>query len=151
MPTVEMEVEIAQPPEIVAEAFLDPANAAFWTTDLDRFEVVSGEPGEVGSVAHLHYIQGGREYVMKDVLEEMIPNKYFRSSVSGNGLDAQIETWLQEVEGGTTVRIRWVGSGSSVPMRILLPLMRGRLLRQTRNELEVFKTLVEAHGAHFST
>ena len=151
MPTVEMEVEIAQPPVIVAEAFLDPANAVFWTTDLERFEVVSGKPGEVGSVAHLHYIQGGREYVMKDVLEEMIPDQYFRSSVSGNGLDAQVETWLQEVDSGTTVRIRWAGSGSSIPMRILLPLMRGRLLRQTRNELEVFKTLVEAHGAHFST
>jgi hypothetical protein len=86
---------------------------------------------------------------MKDVLEEIIPNSYFRSRVSGNGLEAQVETWLHEVDGETTVRIRWTGSGRSIPMRILLPLMRGRLLRQTRNELGVFKTLVEAQGAHF--
>jgi len=83
MPTIETKVEIARPPEIVAEAFLDPANVVYWNKYLDRFEVVSGKPGEVGSIAHLHYIRKGRPYVLKDVLEEIIPNKYFRSSATG--------------------------------------------------------------------
>ena len=149
MPTIEANVEIAQPPATVAAAFLDPGNAVYWTTDLDRFEVVSREPGEVGSVAHLHYIQDGRPYVLEDVLGEMIPNQYFKSSVTGGGLKAQVETWLEEIDDGTEVKIRWSGSGSTLLMRLLLPFMRGAIQNQTRKELDAFKILVETRGSQF--
>jgi len=149
MPTIETKVEIARPPEIVAEAFLDPANVVHWTQYLDRFEIVSGKPGEVGSIAHLHYIRKGRPYVLKDVLQEIVPNKYFRSNVTGGGLKARIETWLREKNGNTMVTIRWSGAGSTLIMRLILPFLRGAILRHTRQELDTFKTLVETHGAHF--
>lgn len=149
MPTVETTIEIAQPPEIVAEAFLDSDNAVYWTTDLVRFEVISAPPGYVGSVAHLHYKQNDREYVLVDVLHEMIPNEYFRSEVTGGGLKATVETWLREKNGGTEVRIRWSGSGTNLIMRLLLPFLGGSIRRQMRSELELFKDLVETHGAHF--
>jgi hypothetical protein len=149
MPTVEATVEIAQPPEVVAAAFLDPANAVYWNKDLEQFEVISQEPGLVGSTAHLHYVQDGRPYVLEDVLEEVVPNQYFRSRVTGGGLQAQVETWLREAEGHTVVTVRWSGSGTTLLMRLLLPFLRGAIARQTRGELETFKTLVETHGAHF--
>lgn len=149
MPTIETTVEIAQPREVVADAFLNPANAVCWTTDLERFEIISGRPGEVGSVAHLHYNQNGRPFVMEDVLEEMIPNQYFRSRVSGGGLSAVVETWLRERRGTTEVRFRWSGSGSTFLMRLLLPFLRGTILRRARSDLDRFKDLVETHGACF--
>jgi hypothetical protein len=151
MPTIEVKIDIAQPPEVVAQAFMDPDNAPFWNTDLQRFEVISEEPGVVGSVAHLHYQQGDKTYVMEDVLEEMIPNQYFKSRVSGNGLIAEVETWLKQVEGGTELTMRWCGSASSIPMRILLPLARKSIRRQVIHEVEIFKDLIEKHGAHFSS
>ena len=106
MPTIEFTVEIAQPPEIIAEAFLDPDNAVYWTKDLERFEIITREPGLVGSVAHLHYIQNDRPYVLEDILKEFIPNQYFRSEVTGGGLKAQVETWLGKKNGSTEVTIR---------------------------------------------
>ena len=69
MTTVETSIDIAQPPEIIAEAFLDPANDVYWTTDLERFETVSRTPGDVGAVAHLHYFKDGHAYIMDNVLE----------------------------------------------------------------------------------
>jgi hypothetical protein len=149
MPTVEAAVEIAQPPEVVAAAFLDPANAVYWNTDLERFEVISEEPGLVGSIAHLHYVQDGRPYVLEDVLEEVVPNQYFRSTVTGGGLQAQVETWLREAESHTVVTVRWSGSGTTLTTRLLLPFLRRAIARQTQSELETFKTLVETQGAHF--
>lgn len=150
MPTIETSTEITRPPEIVAEAFLDPDNAVFWTKDLVRFEVISRKPGEVGSIAHLHYIQNGRPYVLEDVLEEMIPNQYFRSTVTGGGLKAEVETWLRAKNGSTLVTLRWSGSGTKLLTRLMLPFLRGAISRQARSELGHFKELVETHGAHFS-
>jgi hypothetical protein len=150
MPTVETAVEIAQPPEVITEAFLDPDNAVYWTKDLERFEVISREPGLVGSVAHLHYIQNDKRYILEDVMKEYIPNEYFKSEVTGGGLRAQVETWLREKNGNTEVMIKWSGSGNTLMMRILLPFLRGVMRRQMRSELECFKSLVEDRGAHFA-
>ncbi|MGB2959464.1 MAG: SRPBCC family protein [Bacteroidota bacterium] len=150
MPTIETTVEIVQPPEIVAEAFLDPANAVHWTTDLERLEVISGNPGEVGSAAHLHYAQKGRPHVLVDVLEETVPNQYFRSRVEGGGLKAHVETWLRRRNDRTEVTIRWRGSGTRLVTRLLLPLLRGAIRRRTQSDLATFKKLVETNGAHFS-
>lgn len=150
MPTVETTIKIAQSPEIVAEAFLDSDNAVYWTKDLVRFEVISAPPDYVGSVANLHYKQNDREYVLVDVLHEMIPNEYFRSEVTGGGLKAAVETWLREKNGGTEVRFRWSGSGTNLIMRLLLPFLGGSIRRQMKSELVLFKDLVETHGPHFA-
>ena len=150
MPTVEATVETSQPPDIIAAAFLDPANAVYWIIDLEIFEVISSKPDGVGSVAHMHYIQNDRPYVLEDVLKEIIPNQYFRSEVTGGGLIARVKTWLRERNGSTEVKIRWSGSGSTVLMRVLLPFLGGSIKRQMKSELDVFKNFVEIHGAHFS-
>ena len=150
MPKVETTVEIAQPPEVIAEAFLDPDNAVYWTKDLERFEVITRKPDLVGSVAHLHYRQNDQTYIMEDVLKEYIPNEYFRSEVTGGGLKAQVETWLRAKNDSTEVTIRWSGSGNRLIMRLLLPFLRSAMRRQMGSELECFKTLVEERGAHFS-
>lgn len=149
MLTIETTVYIARPREVIAEALLNPANAVCWTADLERFEILSGSPGEVGSMARLHYRQHGRPFVMQEVLEEYVPARYFRSRATGGGLRATVETWLWERYGGTELRLRWSGSGSNLLMRLLLPFLRGTISRRAESDLVRFKNLVEAHGACF--
>jgi uncharacterized membrane protein len=149
MTTVEVSVVIAQPAEVVTQAFLNAENAVHWETDLERFEVIERKPGEVGSIAHLHYKQGDKRYILEDVMEAYIPNQYFRSRVTGGGLSAQVETWMRETSDGTEVTMRWQGKGTTLMMRLLLPFLRGAIQRQSQQELETFKALVEKYGARF--
>jgi hypothetical protein len=150
MVSIEETVWIDQAASVITAALMDPENMVYWTSDLERFEVIAGEPGKVGARALLHYVQGDQTYTMEDELLEMVPNEYFLSRVSGGGLVAQVETWLKEADRGTNMTIRWEGTGENWRLKLLLPFMRGPISRQTRKDLEKFKQLIEDHGVHFS-
>jgi hypothetical protein len=144
--TIRTRVYIGRPPEAVTEVILDPALAVAWTSDLERFEVVSGQPGEVGSTAHLHYLQNGRRYVMTDTLMEAEPHRRYKSQVTGDALNAEVETLISPSNGGTQLEIRWSGSGRSLLFRLLLPFMRRAIARQAHSDLVKLKQLVESRG-----
>ena len=145
--TIKASIFIARLPEAVTRVILDPELAVHWTTDLERFEVVTGNAGEPGAVARLHYLQNGRPYVMQDELLEVDPNRRYRSRVSGEALTAEIETTLSAEGRGTRVAIRWTGSGRRFPFSLMLPLMRRSIVRQAEVDLGKLKSLVEGGAA----
>jgi uncharacterized protein YndB with AHSA1/START domain len=57
MTKFEVNTVINKPIEIVVDALMNPDNFIHWTTDLEKFEVIERKPGEVDSIAHLHYSQ----------------------------------------------------------------------------------------------
>ena len=144
MITSRSSITIARRPEDIVRIFLDPEKAPLWNTGLERFEVLSETPGLVGSKARLHFVQGGRRYVMEDELLEVEPERRYLSRVSGDMLEAEIETLLVPTDSGTLVTVRWAGSGKKPLLRLLLPLMRRSLARQTLADLAKLKKLTES-------
>ena len=149
--TVDVTIRMECPVEAVMAILLDADSAPLWTTDLERMEVVRGTPFGAGSKAHMHYLQQGRRYVMEDELLEVVPNRYFKSHVSGEALSAIVETSLTPVEGATEVAIRWTGTGGPFVMRLLLPLLRRSIKKQALADLRKLKALAESRHAGGST
>lgn len=145
MPTVEASVFIGAAPETVTEVLLDAAKAPLWTAGLERMEVVSGEPGTAGCVGRAHYVEGGRRYILNDVLEQVTPNRRYVARVSGNGITARVETTLQPIgDGATHLTLQWDGHGTAPLTRILVPLMRRRIAARATADLGALRDLVEA-------
>jgi len=54
---IKVNIKINRPVSTVYQAFINPDNMTEWMKDLERFEIIEGEFGEVGALAHLHYKQ----------------------------------------------------------------------------------------------
>ena len=142
--TVHTSIKIDRPPEDIAAVLLDAEKAVLWTSDLEEFEVLARPPGLVGSRARLHYRQGNSRYVMEDELLHVEPNRRYLSRVTGEVIEAEVETILKPIGGSTQVHVRWTGSGKPLLLRILLPLMRKSIARQAQKDLEKLKSVVES-------
>lgn len=136
--------------DIITKALNNPQNFPYWQTDLEKFEVIKGEANQAGSVAHLHYLQKGKPYIMEDKLIYCEPGKTYISEVTGDALTAKVETTLRSLENKTEMTVKWSGKGKILFLKLLLPLLRGKLIKQSRKELETFKHLVETRGSDFS-
>ncbi len=149
MPKFEIETIINQPPDIVWKAFIDPQNMLNWTRFLEKVETVKGKFGEIGAVAHLHYVEKGKSYILEDKLLSYEEGKRIGSQVSGQGMDIKVETTFEPVSNGTQISMVWDGTSKSSFARLILKLMRGKISKQALAELDTFKNLVEKYGTKF--
>ena len=134
---------VASPEEVVA-VLLDAGAAPLWTSDLDYLEVVRGTPGEPGCVGIAHYRQGSKSYALEDILIEALPNRRYRSRVSGRGMRIEVQTDLQPTDAGTSVRLVWEGTSSNPLLRFALPVLRQRIEHRAARDLASLRDLVEA-------
>ena len=136
--------------DTVVKAFVNPDNIPLYTKHLERFEIVEREPDLEGSVARLHYLEGGKRYVMEDRMLHVEPGRKYVSQVAGDAVEAHVETTFERASEGTLMTVHWAGKAKVLALKLLFPLMRGRMARGAMEELETFKRLVETRGADFS-
>jgi len=143
-------VTIDQLRETVVKAFLNPHNMIFWTKDLEKIEIIEKEPGKVGAVAHLHYLQNGKQYMMKDELIYCEPGFKYVSKVSADDLTARVETSFIEQGQNTEIKMKWSGRGKNTYMNLSLYILKMKIAKQAKRELNTFKNLVEKRGSKFN-
>ena len=142
-------ININESPEIVWNAFIDPDNMIQWERYLEKVEAIKGKFGEVGAIAHLHYLEKGRSYILEDKLLDYESGKRIKSQVSGQGMNIEVETILDPLPNGTKISTNWMGTSKSLIVRTILRLMQSKIAKQAEDELTTFKSLVEAHGVKF--
>jgi len=140
---------IDQPPDIVWKAFIDPENMTHWQRFLEKVEVIKGKLGEIGAIAHLHYVEKGKSYILEDKMLDYEEGKKIVSQVSGQGMIIKVETILESLEKATKISMTWNGTSKSPLAKFILRLMQGKIAKNAEAELNTFKTLVERHGIKF--
>ena len=146
MPTLEERIDISASTSAVTAVLLDIDAAPLWTSGLERLELVEGSIGESGCVGLAHYVEDGRRYVVEDRLVESRPGSYYTSRVRGGGFEATVETTLDESPAGTSLTIRWRGTGTNPLSKAALLLMRRRVGKRMQQDMQALRDLVERRG-----
>lgn len=91
--TYENKVEVNAPVEKAWAVFTDESRMGEWLTGLKSIETISGNPGEVGSIYRLVFVQNGEEMVMTEEVTAFQQNELFAFNLDN---DVMIETTASE-------------------------------------------------------
>ena len=69
---------------------------------------------------------------MEDKLLYCEPGEKYISQVTGDVITAQVETTLHSLGNETEMKVIWTGKGKILFLKLLLPLLRGKMIKQSK-------------------
>lgn len=138
------EILIDLPREKVIELFDNPDNLGKWQPELQSFEHISGEPGEVGAKSRLLYKMGKRNVEMIETIHVRDLPDQFDGSYEANGVYNIVKNRFEVVDENTT---RWITEQEFQfrgMMKLMAWLMPGAFKKQSMLYLRRFKEFAES-------
>lgn len=138
------EILIDLPREKVIELFDNPDNLGKWQPELQSFEHISGEPGEVGAKSRLLYKMGKRNVEMIETIHVRDLPDQFDGSYEANGVYNIVKNRFEVVDENTT---RWITEQEFQfrgMMKLMAWLMPGMFKKQSMLYLRRFKEFAES-------
>lgn len=137
------EITLNLPAKKAADLFVEAENFSKWQPGFIKYENVSGEHGEPGSVTKLWFKMGKREMIMTEKtisnnLPESIVFEYSTKSVRNI-----VETHFKAIEGNKTKCITENEFNFGGVMKLMGWLMPGAFKKQTQKYMEEFKAFAE--------
>jgi len=138
-------LEIKKSLQLVTELFIDPTYMGEYQDGFVRKELVSGSPGEVGTISNLYYSQNGRDLELTETITSNELPHSFEASYHHIHMDNTMKCNFTELDENKTrydyefeyTRINWI-----MP-RLMAILFPGVYRRQGEKWMVNFKNFVE--------
>ncbi|HXV93851.1 MAG TPA: SRPBCC family protein [Pseudonocardia sp.] len=149
-------IEIAQPREHVVQLLADPAHIPKWLRGLVLHEPLNGMHGQVGTESRVVMQTGQQTMELTETITRRDPADlheiprdsivHFEREIVAKGMWNAARERLTEAGPETTL---WESENeyrfSSLPMRLMVPFMRGAFRKQSLQHMQDFKAFAE-HG-----
>ncbi len=127
----------------VASKFLDPNGVMNWMEGVDRFEHISGTPGEVGAISDIYSTHKGKQMkITETVLENNMPNQIKFGYQSPMGYN-EVEMQFEKIDDSSVKQINNSYFELKGFMKIMGFLFKGMFKKQSMKYLDGFKKYVE--------
>ena len=147
-------IQVDQPLEEVARLLADPAQLPKWLRGLVVHEPISGAHGHVGTTSRVVLETGKQKMEATETITRREPVDlqgipkgtvvHYEREVVGEGMWSAARERLSEAGPRSTL---WESENeyrfSSLPMRLMVPFMRGTFRRQSHVHMQDFKAFAE--------
>lgn len=140
---VEVEVEIARPPEEVFAYITNFENNIHWQQGMRKITITSEGPLGVGSTYDQVARFLGRDIVSSFVVTEYEPNHHIRIKTTESSFPIEVIRGVEPIEGGTRVYAIIEGDSSGF-FSVFERLMRWMVRRSIEGDYRRLKELLEA-------
>ncbi|MEO6774234.1 MAG: SRPBCC family protein [Kofleriaceae bacterium] len=138
----EYTIEIAKPPAAVFAFLDDVARTPEWLSRCTKIEKLDPGPNGVGTRLRYDYLQGRRPGTMQGSIAAYAEPDHLAFRYSDRQFEVTIDFMLAATTAGTKLTEKVDIVPSSLVGRLLQPLIRRVLPKQTVTDLEKLRTLV---------
>jgi len=123
----------------------DEQNVLKWVEGLKSFKVLEGEPGKVGSTSTMTVeAPNGKEMQFVEKVLVLEPEKRFSNHMDGPGMSFTIDARFTGDDSSTTIVSTTDYQPKGFFMKMMMPLMKGQMRKQSQKNFDKLKSLVEA-------
>lgn len=142
---VATEVTIARPREIVADYAVDPDHIMAWYQAVESMRWETEPPLQVGTRLALEAHFVGRHLAYTLEVREHTPGEHFRMVTVAGPIEMDVTyTFTDTPDGGTLVRLHYVGGPRRAAAKLAGPLLARALRRALQRDLTLLKARVES-------
>jgi len=140
-----VEIEINKPVSRVIELFDSIDNMFKWMEGLEKFEPISGTPGQVGAKSKLTFKVKNRKMEMIEIITVKNLPKEFIGICEVKGARIIVKNFFHELHGNKTRYLAEQKFQLKGFMRCIAFLMPGMFKKQLMKHLEAFRNFVETN------
>lgn len=139
------EIIINKPIKEVVALFDNPDNLYEWMEGLQKFEHLSGTPGEPGAKSKLLFKMGNREIEMIETITvRNLPTEFSGTYEANGGFNIQKNKFISIADNQTKHVTENEFQFKGVMMKLMGFLMPGAFKKQSYKYLKAFKTFAES-------
>lgn len=138
-----IEIEINKPVSKVIELFDSVDNMYKWMEGLEKFEHLSGTPGEVGAKSKLTFKMKKRSMEMIETITVKNLPAEFSGTYDAKGVHNIVKNFFYDLTGNKTRYVSEQEFQFKGFMKLIAFLMPGLFKKQSMKHLEAFKKFVE--------
>ncbi|MBI3134306.1 MAG: SRPBCC family protein [Bacteroidetes bacterium] len=141
-----LEIEINKPVQKVVELFDNPDNLPKWMEGLEKFEAISGTPGQVGATSKLTFKMKNRTLEMIETITVRNLPAEFSGTYDAKGVHNIVKNYFTELPGNRTKYTTWQEFQFKGIMKVFAFLMPGMFKKQSLKYLNDFKKFAESQN-----
>lgn len=140
-----LETLIHKPRQEVWNAFGNIENMPKWQPTLIKHEVLSGLPGQPGSVSELNYKDGEREFsLIEKIIHDNEPNDLESAYENRFAVNVVKNTFIEQGKDQTLWIVENEFKFKTLLMKIIGNVLKKNYVRRTQRDMEHFKEMLES-------
>lgn len=146
VPTVsyELKITVKAPLDKSFSVFVDDSRMGEWFTGFVSYELISGEPGTVGSIHRVVIEENGKELVSTEEVIAYIENQRYAFTLDNDLESAEIDVRFSGDITGTEITIMTETTGKNIILRSLMALLKPMFVDMAQRNYTQLKEIIES-------
>ena len=120
-----------------------------WLSGFQKIEHISGNPGAVGSVSDVYFINEGQEMIIRETITDIVPDESISMTFTSDFMDMDYVLAMASMDGKTKISSSTIAKGNGMVSKSIMAFMKSSVKNQEEINLSNLKKTIEENSINY--